>query len=624
FAFYVEDGERLYPDDEWSVGMGLTGEIVRTRRPIVADEYIQECLRREITPGGRPGRAWIGVPLNAGDQVIGVMNVSSFDPAVTYSGEQLEIFSAIADQAAAILEKARLYREMGEHTRQLTVLNEVGSVITSTLDLQTVLNLIMDKAVALLQAEAGSLVLVDQGTGELVFEVTTGPGSADLVGTRLSPGTGVVGAVIQEGKPVIIRDAQSDQRWYRDLDDRFITHSIIAVPMVSRGHTIGVVELLNRRDSVPFDEDDERLLTAFATNAAISIDNARLFTQTDQALSARVEELSMMQRIDRELNATLDYDQVMGLTLDWSLRTTGADIGLIAAIIETEGGLRGLRFLANRGYPEELVSTRDEELWPLERGVVGRVVQTGKSELVEDAENDPDNVSVVPGMVAQLTVPIRREDQIVGVVVLESSQKGCLNGKALEFVSRLADHAAIAIENARLFEQVHCANEAKTEFVSFVSHELKQPMTSIKGYTDLLIQGVAGELTETQSNFLGTVRSNVDRLNTLVGSLLDISRIEGGRMRLEFRSVSIERVIGEALRTIRGQIEAKQQTLEVEVPADLSPVRGDRDRLVQILTNLVSNAYKYTPEGGHIAIRAQRWSDGRDATGQDEFVLCSV
>jgi len=624
FAFYVEDNERLYPDDEWSVEMGLTGEIIRTRRPIVTDDYIQECLRREITPGGRPGRAWMGVPLNAGDQVIGVMNVSSFDPAVAYSDEQLEIFFAIAGQVAAILDKARLYREMGEHARKLAALNEVGSVITSTLDLQIVLNLIMDKAVELLQAEAGSLVLVDQDTGELVFEVTAGPGSADLVGTRLSPGTGVVGAVIQDGKPVIIRDAQSDQRWYRDLDDRFITSSIIAVPMVSRGHTIGVVELLNRRDGVPFDEDDERLLTAFATNAAISIENARLFTQTDQALAARVEELSMMQRIDRELNATLDYDQVMNLTLDWSLRTTGADIGLIAAVVETEDGLRRLRFLANRGYPEDLVSTHEEDLWPLEQGVVGRVVQTGKSELVEDVENDLDYVPVVPGMVAQLTVPIRREDQIIGVIALESSQKGCLNDEALEFVSRLADHAAIAIENARLFEQVRRANEAKTEFIFFVSHELKQPMTSIKGYTDLLIKGVAGELTDAQNSFLETVRSNVGRLNTLVSDLLDISRIESGRIRLELRSVSIEEVIGEALRTTQGQIEAKQQTLEVEVPADLSPVRGDRDRLVQILTNLVSNAYKYTPEGGHIAIRAQRWSDGRDVTGQDEFVLCSV
>lgn len=624
FAFYVEDDERLHSDDEWSVEMGLTGEIIRTRRSIVTDDYIQECIRRDITPGGRPGRAWMGVPLNAGDQVIGVMNVSSFDSAVVYSDEQLEIFSAIADQAAAILDKARLYREMGEHARQLTALNEVGSVITSTLDLQIVLNLIMDKAVALLQAEAGSLVLVDQDTGELIFEVTAGPGSVDLAGTRLSPGTGVVGAVVQNGKPVIIRDAQSDQRWYRDLDDRFITHSIIAVPMVSRGHTIGVVELLNRRDGVPFDEDDERLLTAFATNAAISIENARLFTQTDQALATHVEELSMMQRIDRELNATLDYDQVMNLTLDWSLRTTGADVGLIAAVVETEDGLSGLRFLANRGYPEDLVSTREEGIWPLEQGVVGQVMQTGRPELVEDVENDLNYVPLVPGMVSQLTVPICWKDQIVGVIALESSQKGCLNDDALEFISRLADHAAIAIENARLFEQVHRANEAKTEFISFVSHELKQPMTSIKGYTDLLIKGVAGELTDAQNSFLETVRSNVERLNTLVSDLLDISRIEGGRIRLALMSVSIEEVIGEALRATQGQIEAKQQVLEMEIPADLAPVRGDRDRLVQILTNLVSNAYKYTPAEGRITIGAQRWSDGRGAAGQDEFILCSI
>ena len=623
FAFYVEEGERIYQDDEWSIDIGLGGEIIRTGRPIVTTDYIQECQQRGITPGGRPGRAWMGMPLSAGDRVIGVMNISSFDSGVTYSEDQQQFFSAIADQAAAILDKAHLYQEMEERARQLAALNEVGGVITSTLDLSAVLNLIMDKAVELIQAEAGSLVLVAQDTSELVFEVTAGPGSADLVGMRLPPGTGIMGTVVQDHEPVIIRDAQSDKRWAGEQDEEFVTRSIIAVPMISRGRAIGVIELLNRRDGIPFDEDDARLLMAFAANAAVSIENARLFTQTDQALAARVEELSMMQQIDRELNATLDYNQVMDLTLDWALRTTGADVGLVAVMAE-EDSVTGLRFLANQGYPKELIAAYEDIPWPLDQGIIGRVVRTGEPELIEDVEGDPDHTETVPGMMAQLAVPIRREEQIVGVITLEASQQALLDEEALEFVIRLADHAAISIENARLFGEVRRANDAKTEFVSFVSHELKQPMTSMRGYTDLLAKGAAGGLTDMQQSFLDTIRSNVDRMNSLVSSLLDVSRIESGRIRINLEDVSVEQVVEEALRTIRGQIEAKQQPLVVEVTPSLPLVRGDRERLVQVLTNLVSNAYKYTPEGGQITVRAQAWSDGDGAAGRDGFIVCSV
>ncbi len=623
FAFYVEDGERLYPDDEWPAGMGLTGEIIRTGRSIVTKDYTQECLRYGVPTGGRPGRAWMGVPLNAGDQVIGVMNVSSFDPSVVYGEEHLKIFSAIADQAAAILDKARLYGEMEERARQLAVLNEVGSVITSTLDLPSVLDLIMEKAVELLQAEAGSLVMVDEITDELVFEVTAGPGSADLVGVRLPPGTGVVGTVVEEGRPVVIKDAQSDDRWYQDLDADFVTCSIIAVPIISRGRVIGVLELLNRRDRVPFDEEDEQLLMAFAADAAVSIENARLFTQTDQALATRVEELSTMQLIDRELNTSLDYRRVMDITLDWAVRVSGADVGLVAAVVELEDGTRGLRFLANRGYPGDIVDAYEETPWPLERGIIGRVVRAGEPELVVDVQSDPDYVAVAPGMTVQLTVPIQLEERIIGVVSLECSKAGYVE-EAVEFVVRLADHAAIAMENARLFERVRRANDAKTEFVSFVSHELKQPMTSMKGYTDLLMKGVAGELSETQYGLLETIRSNVDRMNLLVSELLDISRIESGRIRLEFGDVSVDKLVRDALRTIRGQLEDKQQKLAVEIVPDLPLVRGDRGRLMQVLTNLVSNAHKYTPEGGGITVRAQIWLDGQSGEGEEAFVLCSV
>jgi signal transduction histidine kinase len=622
FAFYVEGGERLYPDDEWPAETGLTGEIIRTGRSIVTKDYTRECLRHGVSAGGRPGRAWMGVPLNAGDQVIGVMNVSSFDPAVIYTDEHLKIFSAIADQAAAMLDKARLYRAMEERAQQLAVLNEVGTAITSTLDLQAVLNLIVQKAVELLQAEAGSLVMVDEDTDELVFEVTAGSGSADLVGVRLPPGTGVVGTVAQEGKPMIIKDAQSDARWYQDLDAEFITRSILAAPMISRDRVIGVIEVLNRRDFVPFDEDDERLLMAFASDAAIAIENARLFTQTDQALATRVDELSTMQQIDQELNASLDYQRVMDIALDWATRVSGADMGILAIIVEDEDGSRGLQLLASRGYPEDVIAAHEKESWPLERGIIGRVVRTGAAELVADVEGDPDYVPVVPGVTVELAVPIRLEDRIIGVIALECLQRGRIE-EAMEFVVRLADHAAIAIGNARLFEQVRQANEAKTEFVSFVSHELKQPMTSMKGYTDLLLRGMAGELSSMQRDMLGTVRSNVERMDSLVSELLDISRIESGRIQLEFSNVSVEKMVESVVEGIRGQIGSKLQTLVVQVAPGLPPVRADRSRLAQVLTNLVSNAHKYTPEGGSITVRAGLWPSG-DGGGEQEFVVCSV
>jgi signal transduction histidine kinase len=243
--------------------------------------------------------------------------------------------------------------------------------------------------------------------------------------------------------------------------------------------------------------------------------------------------------------------------------------------------------------------------------------------LVIDVQNDPDYVAVATDMVVQLTVPIRLEDRIIGVVGLECSKTGFIE-EGMEFVVRLADHAAIAMENARLFERVRRANDAKTEFVSFVSHELKQPMTSMKGYTDLLMKGVAGALTETQYGLLETIRSNVDRMNLLVSELLDISRIESGRIRLNLGDVSMEKVIQDVLRTIRGQLEGKQQELEVEVVPDLPSVRGDQSRLMQVLTNLVSNAHKYTPEGGRITVRAQTHSNGQGSEEDGRFVLCSV
>ncbi len=162
---------------------------------------------------------------------------------------------------------------------------------------------------------------------------------------------------------------------------------------------------------------------------------------------------------------------------------------------------------------------------------------------------------------------------------------------------------------------MQAANEAKSEFVSFVAHELKNPMTSIKGYTELLAGGKVGAINDMQSNFLGTIRSNVERMSTLVSDLNDNSKIEAGRLRLDFRAVDAAEVVDEIVRSTRRQIEDKKQTITVNLPAGLPPVWADRTRIGQVLTNLVSNAHKYTPEEGRIVVSGELTSNQWDPEG---------
>ncbi len=617
FTFYIEEDERLYPDVTWNIKEGLTGAVIASGMPIRTHDYVEECHRRGIEPGGtRFGRAWLGAPLTAGDKTLGVMVASTFDPDTIFTEEDENFFVTVAAYTAAIIERHALLERLEARARQLGTLNEIGNLLASSLDLNEVLDLVVRNAASLLNSEAGSLLLLDEESGDLVFRISSGPAGAKLVGMRIPAGKGIAGAAFAENRPVITHDTRHDERWYSSFDKKaeFTTQSIIAVPLNARGRTIGVLEVLNRKDARPFDREDTELLLAFGAQAAIAIENAQLFTMTDQALQARLEELTTLQQIDRQLNATLDYSAVMGQTLEWAVRITGATIGLIAALQEKEDGTQGLRFLAHRGYPPEMFEQHTQDnLWPLDEGLIGVTVRTGETLLITDVEHNPDYKQVVPGMQAQLTVPIKREERVIGVIALESEQREQFENSDVALIVRLADHAAIAIENARLFQIVQQANNAKTDFISFVSHELKQPMTSMKGYIDLLMRGIGGPLNEQQQQFLQIVRNNIGRMDRLVQDLLDVSRIEAGRLRLEMGNVVPEEIVSEAVQAFEQEIAAKNQTLQVLLPPSLPAVHGDRGRLIQVLTNLVSNANKYTPAGGTIVVSADVWSsNGKD------------
>jgi signal transduction histidine kinase len=248
------------------------------------------------------------------------------------------------------------------------------------------------------------------------------------------------------------------------------------------------------------------------------------------------------------------------------------------------------------------------------------VARSGESALVNDITTAEGYVPITHRTRSVLTVPVMRENRVIGVMDLESTDPDYFTEDDISFVNLLVSHAAIAIDNAHLFDQVKLANQAKTEFMNTASHELKLPMTSIKGYAKLLLMGAAGSLSDQQKDFLGVISNNVDRMDRLVADLLDVSRIEAGRIRLEIEDVQMGNVIDDVIQSVRTHIEKKKQNLTLEVDENLPEIRADYGRMVQIVTNLVSNAFKYTPEGGDIKVMVKPYNgdiEGIVVTVQD-------
>lgn len=466
---------------------------------------------------------------------------------------------------------------------RLAALYAVSKSLGTSLNLDEVLNQVMDAVIQLTQAERGFLTLVNRDTGALEIHAARNFERESIPQKDVEISTTVVQSVIESGKGIVTTDARSDPRFANQESVIFYAlRSILCSPLQTRGKTIGVIYVDNRARSNLFTQDDLEILDALATQAAVAIENAGRYTRTDQALHNRIAELETLTQIDMQLNEYLDFQRVIELTLAWAVKGTHGTHAWIT--LEEEGFT----------YPNPQNSEQSGQFPYPDEALLSQLPEDFQYDFLRKDEHGP----------VYLVVPIQHARQTKGILIVV--HPAYFSDQAAQFLGRLAARAAAAIENARLYQAVQDANESKSQFVSIVTHELRVPLTSIKGYTDLIRQGVVGPVNENQKEFLNVIRNNSDRMAALISDLSDISRIERGILKLDPVFIPLHGYVDETINRLKPNLEEKSQLVNIHVPASLPKVYADPNRLVQILTNLISNASKYTPEKGTITIHAMK------------------
>ena len=592
-AFHVEANERLSTQEG--------------RHRVEKNVHVLEVVKTGQSQSwqGENGRFHFAAPLNSGRETLGAVYTFYRDPARMLRPRQQQLFGVFADRTAVALERLQSSQSLTKRAQQMEIMNQVTPLLASTLELEPLLELILDKGMELLDTEAGTFMLTIPDTGELEFRVVRGPASQELLGNRLPIGKGLAGSAAQSGKPVIVNNVQNDPRWFAGVDEKseFITQTILTIPLMRANQVLGVLQVINKRDRSPFREEDQSLLMAFAGQAVVAIENARLMTQTDLALRKSVDELSLLQQVDLDLNTTLlDIGRILNLTLT---RMLGICKGTAGAIVLLDDEKRPYVF-ETQNYDDDFEVRVAQDPGLLLSGLVGKVIRTAKPHITGNVHEEDEYIVSNFSTLSQMTLPFISKQQLIGVIAVERDKLDAFDPYDVETAVRVANHAAVAIDNAILIEKVNEANQAKSEFVSMVSHELKTPMTAIRGYVDLMLKGLVGELNEQQFEFMETIAANIRRMGQQIQDLTDVSRIETKQLHMDFAPTALSQVIKETMQTIQNVADEKQISIHVPENLDgLPQVMADKSRLIQVFTNLLSNACKYSPPETDVYVHLQ-------------------
>ena len=558
-------------------------------------------------------RAILTVPLMREDRAIGGFALWRTEPR-GFTDKQIALVKTFADQAAIAIENVRLFNATKEALEQQTAIAEILRVISSSpTDVLPVLEAIAERAARLCDASSASMYLIEGNVLRHLASKGPSPDPVSHVDTLPIDRDSVSGRALLERRTIEIADMLSEGADYPrsyDFARQFGHRTVVVIPLIREGQPFGTI-LLRRTEVRSFSEREIALLHTFGDQAAIALENVRLFNETNEALEQQRASGEVLAAISSSIaDTTPVFDKILGSCE----RLFGGKIAGISLV--GDDGLIHLR--AYHGPGKEGL----EKIFPLapnrQSGSGAAIMTRGVVHYpdVESGEGVPEATRVAcraVGYKGVVFAPMLWEGRSIGVVFVGRDYVGPFSDKDIALLKTFADQAVIAIQNARLFReiqdksaQLEVANKHKSEFLANMSHELRTPLNAIIGFSEVLLERLFGELNEKQDDYLKDIHSSGKHLLTLINDILDLSKVEAGRMELELSTFEVAAAVTNAMTLVRERAQRHGIALGQQVDSKLGEIVADERKFKQILLNLLSNAVKFTPDGGRIDVRAAR------------------
>lgn len=554
------------------------------------------------------------IPLLSGDKVIGMISLDNKQSRIPLNIDELNALVPIANQIAIAIENAILHQEDRKKLKKLTAMYDVSMSLSKIFDLEKILNLVIIKIVKIIGCDMCTINFLDATKEFLIPKSIYSHSKEYFKKGRVPVNQSVSGLAIKTNQSIFIENVMKEPLYVKKaFAKKEQLRSMLSIPLITQDEAIGTINVYTKKTK-KYSKDELDLLKGLANQAALSIRNCELYDNINKEMDV----LSNILETSQSINAQLNLDNLLKITLEKTIELTKADSGILLLVKDDF-----LEIKLTKGYSKEkanIIRIKKDE------GISGWVARNGKPLIVANVKDDHRYVEINKNTVSEAAIPLIKAGKVIGVLNFESSNYNNFRRfeKPLEI---LTNQIAIAIENAKLYHEISLFNETlknevymatkelveknkelermaqlKSDFVSNVSHELRTPLTSIKGYSKLLLEGRLGEVPEKQVQCLKIILEETDRLTRLINEILDLAKLEKGKVKFKKEKINLEEVAQKVIETLTTLADDKDIKIHFISTGKIFNIAASQDLIKQVFFNLIGNAIKFTPKNGSIYV----------------------